>query len=228
VRRLPRILLNLATVLSLLLCVATVTLSVRARWVREQVFFARQGGRMWLVRSAAGGLNCSVVDGWEGRRDWGYARLTQGDDPARNIHVRPFFFRAMDAPEGVRRWPLGIVTSWETIFVGFDREGASLSFADTYAGFSGYSRQFGFMGPDMVVRGIFVPYWIPATAAALLPLGRLGGSLRRSAVRRGRLRRGACPACGYDCRATPERCPECGRIATATEGANAVPTRGEG
>ena len=57
-------------------------------------------------------------------------------------------------------------------------------------------------------RNIFVcvPYWAP-----LLLVGG-GGWLvgRRARLKRYRLRRGLCPACGYDLRATPEQCPECG------------------
>ena len=38
---------------------------------------------------------------------------------------------------------------------------------------------------------------------AIIPVMRRHG-------RAARLKAGECPACGYDLRATPERCPECG------------------
>lgn len=65
-----------------------------------------------------------------------------------------------------------------------------------------------------VWRLIAVPYWAPFGLLVLHPVGRLLGSLRR-ARRRRQLR---CVQCGYDLRATPGRCPECG-AATAVLGA---------
>ena len=60
-----------------------------------------------------------------------------------------------------------------------------------------------------------LPLWAPAQLAALLPALWLLLWVRR----RSRAPAGCCPQCGYDLRATPERCPECGAVA-ARPGAN--------
>ena len=57
---------------------------------------------------------------------------------------------------------------------------------------------------------VLVPYWFLMTLAGGLPAVRGAAWLWRSG--RGRLARraGRCASCGYDLRATPDRCPECG------------------
>ncbi len=56
---------------------------------------------------------------------------------------------------------------------------------------------------------VSVPCWLAAVLSACLPADWLLRRRRRQIVRR-RLERGQCLRCGYDLRATPERCPECG------------------
>ena len=57
-------------------------------------------------------------------------------------------------------------------------------------------------------REFAFPYWCPSLLAAVVPAIWLVSFRRRQAKQRERL--GLCPACGYDLRATPDRCPECG------------------
>lgn len=52
--------------------------------------------------------------------------------------------------------------------------------------------------------------WYPAMAFAVLPVTWL--PVQVLIQRNGRRRNGRCHVCGYDLRATPDRCPECGTV----------------
>jgi hypothetical protein len=69
-------------------------------------------------------------------------------------------------------------------------------------GFSDYV----FQVPGYRMRTVGVPFWL----FVLLPSLALAPALRRGWVRQRRKRRGHCLNCGYDLRASAQRCPECG------------------
>ena len=79
-------------------------------------------------------------------------------------------------------------------------------------GFAYWRRPFTRPGVWQTQTVVVVPYWPVALLAAVLPLGRAA----RAARERKRRRRGLCPGCGYDLRATPGRCPECGHCTVTT------------
>ena len=63
------------------------------------------------------------------------------------------------------------------------------------------------------VREIMVPDWLPILLFLLLPLRCAG----RAVIGRKRRKPGLCTTCGYDLRATPDRCPECGTAAAGAK-----------
>src|SRR4051794_13629120 len=67
--------------------------------------------------------------------------------------------------------------------------------------------------PPLTMTRRLVPYWFLFLIAAPLGLAYVFILAKRA---RARIRRHYChcPTCGYDLRATPERCPECGTIPT--------------
>jgi hypothetical protein len=57
------------------------------------------------------------------------------------------------------------------------------------------------------VTGVVIPSWFLSLLFALLPTRALVSFIRN----RRRFAEGCCPCCGYDLRASTDRCPECGR-----------------
>jgi len=66
----------------------------------------------------------------------------------------------------------------------------------------GFSRHLG----SAVVWIAYVSDWLIVTVTAVLP------SIWLIARRRRQRGAGLCTTCGYDLRATPDRCPECGTV----------------
>jgi hypothetical protein len=83
------------------------------------------------------------------------------------------------------------------------------------------------IGAGVLMRNLPSAEWLRATAGVVVYVAAFGCSMWLNALRgsrrRYRIRHGLCPSCGYDLRATPERCPECG-----TEAARAPARDGDG
>lgn len=62
--------------------------------------------------------------------------------------------------------------------------------------------------PTYTFYRLVVPYWFVVLVLAVVPAGRFLIAWRRRRQRSA----GHCVVCGYDLRATPDRCPECGHV----------------
>jgi hypothetical protein len=191
-----RRLLNFLTALSLLLCVAVCVLWVRSYWHRDSLYRAEMspGGLAWTsktFRSSSGMI---------------WAEIFRGSFLDRSVALYEWQTLQRFRKQAARRdgdsatWRPGTWTYSDVV----PRPAVTPeeSFGIHYVG-----------RRDQIAPGFVhflfragIPHGLVAALAMILPAVRTGSWLRR----RHRHRAGLCPQCGYDLRATPGRCPECG------------------
>jgi hypothetical protein len=179
-----RILLNTATTLSLLLALLTITLWIRSNRTTSQITLASR-----IEKQPAPGYSppfktiehCLLVAPGQ----VGYARTEcYGDFDGEGV------IDFNDLVELARRYQNPNWAEEKIVHVlGFE---IHISLTSTTA-------------PTRVLHRLMIPFWFLTALFAALPLKRAWARLKNPP--RGPT---ACQACGYDCRATPDRCPECG------------------
>ena len=130
-------------------------------------------------------------DTWSVSSRWGAVTIGHREYNGLGIKVdygwRGYCGPAHNAPPGLVRWH----------FCGFSGSGLAGSSAGSYP----------FTFKDEYIS---VPFWFLILLSTIPTLLHVG---RARKLRHWR-RVGRCMTCGYDLRATPERCPECGRVAS--------------
>jgi hypothetical protein len=209
-----RLLLHFLCALSLLLCLAFAAAWVRSGFRRECVYcyhYNDEEPQEWLITlSSADGF---VHLGWS----WGLYRGSAAEwKKYREENHRPpgvyysghydYFDRGMSAT--FRRQPNG------RYFAGF---GSGWN--------STYQTDYSVVPPVRRVvhtyRRLGAPWWPFVLLTAAAPAWQTV-RIVRSRRRRRRVRAGLCAGCGYDLRASPGRCPECGKISEGPGNAAAV------
>jgi hypothetical protein len=214
-----RRLFNIATAASLLLCVAVGVLWVRGRSGADQAEW--KYNRSLSDRSAAS----TEIDLSFGHRLGAIIRWAHAPPRDPNDHTYAYYYASADRSGGHPRLRL----RHRRYVPGPDNDAFSPEdYSSTvYSGWGPvrwYSEDRSRPGDGYSSRSVHigVSHWLVA-----LPL--LAGPmlwLKRFRTMRRARRIGACPDCGYDLRATPDRCPECGAAPDVRRRTAAIPAAG--
>ena len=193
-QRLGRYILNGLALLSLVLCIAAAGLWARGHFVADRAYYSAwrlrgttaSEGAYW-VQSGAGIFIIATrqqnLAGVKTDSTSQFGQLAAAGPEWQRVQIAPD--HAMTLAGGPRPGLLGRLGFW------YVRAPSQKS-----------------AGPGNFYAEWGAPAWAVCLVLALLPAGWV------VRWRRGRLRRraGLCLKCGYDLRATPERCPECGMV----------------
>jgi len=198
-RRFFRILARAAVLVSLALCGACICFWVRGYRMVDHVTYGFFDYQMHPATPGYADASALVLRHRDGAMVVGVARI--------ECVVRPGWRLDGPGPEG-RRWLVGF-TPEHDLFEAEDRVGIHEPANQTRA--LGIIRRTD-AGRWRNFDTAIIPDWMTVTATALLPVSWLTAFVIRRRLRRARTEAHACLTCGYDLRATPDRCSECGAV----------------
>ena len=220
-RRLLRYLFNALTALSLLLCVGVCVLWVWSYRRSHQIAFTLPAGRLWMAAFAHGRCDLHLFSGWPGSQRPRWVSAPHPEPPANGWRMD-----RLEYAEGAHyRWSsvstqsvLGVPVTTIPCEVALREDGGGyFSEADgfkpmevVYGSGSGFYATPRLWRGGVVLKRVRIPPYILVLGLTVLPAVRFARKAAKWRLRRKRRAGGLCPACGYDLRATPGRCPECG------------------
>ncbi|HEX4797309.1 MAG TPA: hypothetical protein VH370_26180 [Humisphaera sp.] len=194
---LGRWVLNVVAALSLLLAIAICVVWARSYWVQDEPTFAGQGNAFFQLTSRSGDLVIDVAQTWpEDCRRW-YSGAP--DDHFGPSYVPSTGMNTERNVAGVKlvTGTFSIAMSNGSVLMEEHKDFPLLiTLADGW--------------PITRAVELKMPHGYYFVAFSVLPLAWAFSKLRCRYFARHRRRLGLCPSCGYDLRATADRCPECG------------------
>jgi hypothetical protein len=185
------------TVLSLLLCLGAAILWPVSHTTTQQAY-AAAGNWLLLTYSSEGKFQLMVARGWPGAVG---AHAYSAPNTSTLGEFIPYFHQYHLQTD---KYPLTIEHWHGTVALGLDSKGKAV-------GMDAFNADSKASTVPLQLQRLKMSFATATVLFALLPAGWFTVWCIRVYRRRHRHLEGHCQNCGYDLRATPDRCPECGR-----------------